>query len=42
MKEKKLGEIRFVEDKDKPEWYKFDKHLPRKEWNSSGTSKNKQ
>ena len=27
MKEKKLGEIRFVEDKDKAEWYKFDNHL---------------
>ncbi len=22
-----MGEIRFVEDKDKAEWYKFDKHL---------------
>ncbi len=22
-----MGEIRFVEDKDKAEWYKFDNHL---------------
>jgi hypothetical protein len=22
-----LGKIRFVEDKDKAEWYKFDNHM---------------
>ena len=23
-----MGEIRFVENRDKAEWYKFDNHLP--------------